>query len=209
MWATGPILMATVGLAPAPDYRAELGQRLAAQVHMVADIEGLDAAIRFAAEVEDAVGALVEVRYQAALARNQAGHIRPAIKAYGRVLELDPDHVGALYDRAELWLVAGTDADRIQARADLERAEALRPDHWAVPYRLALMAGQEQQTAQLEAAMTRSIRAGLDLRLLLQDPAWLPLLRSEVTGGVLRRIVITYGSEALLRELEDATGPRP
>ena len=71
------------------------------------------------------------------------------------------------------------------------------------------MAGQDQQTAQLEAAMTRSIRAGLDLRLLLQDPAWLPLLRSETTGGVLRRIVVTYGSEALLRELEDAAGSTP
>lgn len=204
MWAIGPILLTAVCLAPAPDYRAELGARLAAHVQHVADVEGLDAAIRFAAEVEDDVGSLVDVRYQAALARNQAGHIGPAIKAYGRVLALDPDHVGALYDRAELWLVAGSSEDRVQARADLERAEVLRPDHWAVPYRLALLAGQNQQTAQLEAAMTRSISAGLDLRLLLQDPAWLPLLRREATGGVLRRIVATYGSEALLRELEDA-----
>jgi len=151
----------------------------------------------------------VAVRYEAALARNRAGHIGPAIQAYGRVLDLDSDHVGALYDRAELWLVAGSDTDRQQARADLERAETLRPDHWAVPYRLALLAGQDGQADRLEAAMTRSIRAGLDLDILLQDPAWLPVLRSETTGSVVRRIVRTYGSDALDRALEEAAGETP
>ncbi len=198
--ALGPVL---VGMAPAPDYRAELGQRLAGEVHIVAETDSLNAAIELAARIEDEVGALVPVRYEAALARNRAGLIGPAIQAYGRVLELDPNHVGSLYDRAELWLVAGSDADRARAKADLEHTETLRPDHWAVPYRLALLAGQQGDASALEAAVVRAIRAGLDLNLLAQDPAWLPLLRSEQTGPALRRIVVTYGSDALVRDLKE------
>jgi len=219
MWTSGAITLAAVrvcamspafvSLAPAPDYRAELGQRLAGEVHIVAEVDSLDAAIELAARIEDEVGALVPVRYEAALARNRAGLIGPAIQAYGRVLELEPDHVGALYDRSELWLVAGTEAERARAKTDLERAETLRPDHWAVPYRLALLAGQRGESNALEAAMTRSIRTGLDLDLLAQDPAWLPLLRSEQTGPALRRIVGTYGSDALVRELDKRAKETP
>lgn len=191
-----------VSAAPAPDYRAELGARLAAQVRAVSATDGLDAAIARAAEIEDHVGPLVAVRYEAALARNQAGAIRPAILAYGRVLELDPHHVGALYDRGELLVVAGTPADRARARSDLEQAEQLRPDHWAVPYRLALLSGQDGDAPEMLAALTRSLATGLDLGLLAQDPAWRPLLAADRTGPGLLRFARTYGTSALVRELE-------
>ena len=207
MFCTTPLLLLAFGSdAPAPDYRSELGVRYAGELRLLADREGVEAAMVRAAEIESHVGPLLEVRYEAALARNQAGAIRPAIQAYGRVLALDPDHVGALYDRGELWLVAGSPADRSKARADLERAETLRPDHWAIPYRLALLAGQEQDQEAMVDALTRALRSGLELGLLATDPAWNTLLRDAESRPVLIRFVRTYGSDALVQELERRPG---
>ena len=192
--------------APSPDYRTELGARYAAEVRSLASSDRPGTALERAAEIEAQVGPFVQVRYEAALAQNRAGAIRSAIRAYGRVLELDPDHVGALYDRGELLLVEGATADRSRARRDLERAEELRPDHWAVPYRLALLAGQDKDQTEMANALTRALRNGLDLGLLATDPAWDPLLRQERTGSALLRFVRTYGSDALVTDLERRIG---
>lgn len=183
----------STALAPPPDYRSELGQRLAADVRRVAEAEGLDAAISLAAAIEDDVGALVDVRYEAALARNRAGRIEPAIAAYTRVLELDPDHIGALYDRGELWLVDGQPENRARAHADLEHAQRLRPDHWAVHYRLAQLAGQEGDFRKMEQTLVQSVQNGLAVGLLLEDPAWQTLFADPDAGPVLTRIVRIYG----------------
>ncbi|HCH64352.1 MAG: hypothetical protein CL927_12395 [Deltaproteobacteria bacterium] len=207
-----PVLLALIGFgsgAPSPDYRAELGARYAAEVRRLGSSGQLEAAMKRAAEVEAQVGPFVQVRYEAALARNQAGAIRAAIEAYGQVLALDPDHVGALYDRGELLLVAGTTADRVTARRDLEHAEALRPDHWAVPYRLALLAAQDQDSIEMANALTRALRNGLELGLIGTDPAWDPILRGDRTGPALMRFVRTYGSDDLVNELEQRTGTSP
>lgn len=201
--------VAALSQAPAPDYRAELGARLAASVRAVATAEGLDAAVDRAAEIEDQVGPLVAVRYEAALAMNQAGNIQPAIRAYGTVLELAPDHTGALYDRGELWQLTGNPTDRARARHDLEHAESLRPDHWAVPYRLALLAGQDTDARGMSAALTRSLRAGLDLGLLASDPAWRPLLIHPKTGPSILRFARTYGATSLVQQLEHYSRTSP
>ena len=112
MFCTATLLLLGLGSeAPAPDYRSELGARYAAELRQGAARDGSDAAMKRAAEIESHVGPLLEVRYEAALARNQAGAIRPAIEAYGRVLALNPDHVVAVYVRGELWLVAVSPAD--------------------------------------------------------------------------------------------------
>lgn len=203
------VALLAVSTAPPPDYRAELGARLAASVRGLASARGVDAAVARAAELEDQLGPLPAVRYEAALALNQAGSIRPALQAYSRVLELDPDHVGALYDRGELLVVTGTAEDRSRARADLERAEALRPDHWAVPYRLALLSAQDGDAKAMSEAMTRSLRAGLDLDLLASDPAWRSVLQTPSTGPALLRFVRTYGSTQLVQQLEHLAGSPP
>ena len=149
------------------------------------------------------------MRYEAALARNRAGEIRQAIQSYTRVLDLDPNHVGALYDRGELLLVAGADSDRVAARRDLEQAEKLRPDHWAVPYRLALLAAQDQNPSEMTNALSRALSNGMDLDLLATDPAWDTVLRQAQTGPILLRFARTYGSDALVQDLERRTGTSP
>lgn len=182
-------------LAPAPDYPAELGARLAAEVRAVAETDS-EAAIALAARIETDVGALTAVRYEAALVRNRAGLIRPAIEAYTRVLELDPDHVGALYDRGELRLIAQSDdpTARARAKADLQRAAELRPDHWAVHYRLAVLAAQEGEADVMESALLTALTHGMAPSLLLQDPAWRPFLVAEPAASRLRRLLRTHGS---------------
>ena len=207
--ATALLLLGLGGGAPTPDYRAELGARYAAESRRLASTDGLDAAADRAAQIDSQVGAFVQVRYEAALARNRAGEIRQAIQSYTRVLDLDPNHVGALYDRGELLLVAGADSDRVAARRDLEQAEKLRPDHWAVPYRLALLAAQDQNPSEMTNALSRALSNGMDLDLLATDPAWDTVLRQAQTGPILLRFARTYGSDALVQDLERRTGTSP
>ena len=186
-------------LRPEPDARAALDEALAARVEALAGRDPA-AAVAFARQIDGQVGALPAVRYELALTLNRQGELRAAREACDGVLELQPDHAAALYDRGELALLLG---DRAAARADLTRAAALRPRHWAVHYRLALLAAEDGDPTALEAALVMALRHGMDLRLLLDDPAWAPALSDPRAGPALRRVIVVYGAESLIRELED------
>ncbi len=193
-------------MRPAPDVRAQVEVVLAAAVtHAAAlqetPVESAEAAAAVAARVEDRVGAFGAVRYEAALAWNRAGELDRARAAYDDVLDVVPGHAGALYDRGEIALLQG---DRPAARRDLEAAAALRPDHWVVYYRLAWLELDEGHTAAGEAQLLAALRHGLDLRMLVTDPGWQPLLARPEARRAIERLVVVYGSDALLRELEDA-----
>ena len=63
-----------------------------------------------------------------------------------------------------------------------------------------------QDQTEMASALTRALRNGLDLGLLATDPAWDSLLRQERTGSALLRFVRTYGSDALVTDLERRIG---
>lgn len=183
------------------DYRESLHAEVAALA------EADNAAGRFADAIArckvhgKAFGPSAAVLYEWAYAHNGLGELEQARQKYGEVLELDPRHAAARYDRAELLLAAG---DIDGAAVDLAVAAELRPDHWAVHFRLAEVAARRGQSEAFETALMAALKNGLDLRGLGPDPDWQGFARDPVIGPVLERIITVYGDPATLRELHQA-----
>lgn len=185
---------------PAPDYGEELGERLAAEVDR-RSAEDPGGAAAWGERALRRVGALNPLRYATALAWNRSGDREAALRLYDAVIADDPEHRGALYDRAELRLLLG---DRAGAEADLARLLRLPPVHWATHFRLAQLAAERGDPAAFEAALMDALRVGFELRTLTLDPAWRAWLQHPALGPVLTRIVTVYGNEDLLLQLRSA-----
>jgi hypothetical protein len=192
-----PASPARAASAPSPDYRAELGARLGAQIEALSASDP-EAAGRLGARVEDRVGPLAEARYATGLAFNRARDRSAALLWYDRCLALDPLHRGALYDRAELRLLGG---DREGARADLALLLAHPPVHWSTQLRVAQLAAMDGDPVAFERAMIGALAAGFELRTLGLDPAWRAWLDDPALGPILQRLIAVYGSDGLLDEL--------
>ena len=197
----GLVLPARVGAAPpAPDYGEELGARLAAEVERRSEQDPA-AAAAWGERALRRVGALGALRYATALAHNRAGDRDEALRLYDAVIAEDPEHRGALYDRAELRLLMG---DPAGAEADLARLLRLPPVHWTTHFRLAQLAAGRGDALAFEAALMDALRVGFELRTLALDPVWRGWLDDPTLGPVLTRIITVYGSEGLLLQLRSS-----
>ena len=185
------------GAPAAPDYGEELGDRLAVEVERLS-VEDPAAAAAFGERALDRVAPLPALRYATALAHNRAGDRSRALGHYDRVLDVDPEHRGALYDRAELRLLTG---DAEGAMADLQRLLRLPPVHWATHFRLAQLAADRGDALAFEDALRNALRAGFELGTLRLDPKWRGWIDDPTLGPVLTRIITVYGSDSLLHEL--------
>lgn len=192
---SGLLLGLFLALPAAPDYRTELGQRLAAELDRQKDPRE---AANLGERLLDRIGELPEVCYATGLAWNQAGEREKALERYDCAIAARPEDAVARYDRGELRLLLG---DLPGAREDLEKAATLRPDHWAVHLRLAQVAARSGDATTFERALEESLRRGLDLRTLGLDAEWRGWLADPDLGHVVRRLVTVYGPEGLLEEL--------
>ena len=183
---------------PRPDYRAELGDRLATQIEAQSGSQP-EAAARFGARVDDRVGPLAPVRYATGLAFNRAGDRATALLWYDRCLELDPVHRGALYDRAELRLLSG---DTTGARTDLALLRAHPPVHWSTHLRLAQLAAMDGDTSAFERELIAALAVGFELRTLGLDPAWRAWVDDATLGPIVRRLITVHGSDGLLQQIQ-------
>lgn len=180
------------------DFRAELVSAAAAQAEALNADGRFDDAIAFAERYQDAVEPAADVAYEVAYAYNGKGEIDRALRAYDAVIALDPHHAAARYDRGELLLSKGRDAE---AQADFEEAARARPDHWAVHFRLAELSGRAGDAPAFEAHLTDALRCGFDFRTAIADPTWRAWFRDPKLGPILTKLVTVYSDEQLLQGL--------
>ena len=178
-----------------PDFRAELMASAAAQADALNADGRFDDAIAFAERFQKAVDPAADVEYEVAYAYNGKGDLDASLASYDAVISLNPHQAAARYDRGELLLVRGRDHD---AEVDFEEAARLRPDHWAVHFRLAEIAGRAGDVDAFEAHLTDAIRCGFDFRTAIQDPTWHAWFHDPKLGPVLTKLVTVYGDEKLL-----------
>lgn len=180
------------------DYPASLDERTARQVEALVNEGKLDEAVALGRGHVKALGPSVDVLYEWGVALNAQGELRAAQARYDEVLAIDPEHAAARYDRAELHLSAG----RLdEAAADLAVALKQRPDHWAVHFRLAEVAGLRADPHAFEVALLDALRHGFDLRALPEYPRWRVFLADPQVGPVLERVVMVYGDERVLDQM--------
>jgi tetratricopeptide (TPR) repeat protein len=186
------------GGRPLPDYRAAVLATAAAHAAALNAAgrypDAVDYGRRFVGRVTPTAG----VAYEVAYAWNRMGDLSAALAWYGRALELDPEHAASRYDRGEILLALGRDEE---AAPDLEAAARLRPDHWAVHFRLAMLAGRAGDRDRFEVHLTDALRQGFDFRAVASDAEWRAFARDDKLGDVIAKLIVVYGDERVLEGL--------
>jgi tetratricopeptide (TPR) repeat protein len=200
-------LLALLALCPTPahaegrvpDYRAELAARVTEELERL-NVEGRhkEAIRRGEAFGEDLFPAAT-VAYEVAFAYNRLGRVRPALRTYEAALSLDPGYAAAWYDLGELRLARG---ELDLAESCFSRSSALRPDHWAGPFRLADLAARRRDSTAFEENFREALRRGFDPLGIVGDATWRDHARDPVIAPVFARLVTVYGNEELLRMFE-------
>lgn len=194
------LLLALALMLPAQAVRPPTDFREVVHRSAAAELEALNARGDFAAVREhgqrflDRVEPSARVLYEMAYAANRQGERRAALGLYDRAIEQDDELAVAFYDRGELHLL---EDDVAAARADFEAAARLRPDHWAVHFRLAHLAGRQGDPEAFDAHLMAALRHGFDFRTVVQDPDWRRWAAHPELGRVLRRLIVVYSDEAL------------
>ncbi len=199
------LLLAALGAPPAaallppPDYRAELDQKMAAELSALNGGDAWEQVVEKGEAYIEALGPSAPVAYELGFAENHLGHLSSALRWYGMAIEVDPNDPAARYDRGELLLASGK---LDLAAADFQVASELRPDHWAAWFRLSQVAGARGDAAAFEAHLIEAMRQGLDTRMLVADPSWRAFSRDPALGPVLKRLITVYGDESILPALQ-------
>lgn len=180
------------------DYHEALGARAAAQVEALSAAGRYPEALELGRRWQRGVEPSGAVAYEIGYALNRMAKLDEALDAYAEAARLDPHNAAARYDRGEILLALGREEE---ARLDLEAAAALRPDHWAVHFRLAELAGRRGDAVAFEAHLTDAVRNGFSFEIALQDPRWRGWFRDPALGPVLIKLVTLYGDESILEGL--------
>ena len=104
--------------------------------------------------------------YEVALSINTAGELDDAIVCYNYALEVDPNHVGALYDLAEIHLLKQSFQ---KSKQYLLRLAELSTVHWVVHYRLAQIAAHERDVVELKDQLRKAMHHGMPQQILIDD----------------------------------------
>lgn len=190
---------------PPRDYRAQLFRAEAAELDALNRDGRFDEAIAQGRAFIRQVEASARVAYEVGLAFNRKGQPDQALDWYSRAIHLDPNLAEARYDRGEILLGRGRNE---AALVDFLAAARVRPDHWAVHFRLAQIAGRRADAKTFEAQLLAALRDGFDFHTITDDPEWRRWMRDPTLGRVLKRLIVVYSDDSVLQALQgDSPAP--
>jgi hypothetical protein len=99
----------------------------------------------------------------------------------------------AWYDLGGLLLARGEDAEAEAAYVRAAEATVEHPQGWAAPIQLALIAARRRDAVALETWLRESVRRGLRLRALTEQPQWAEVLADPTNREVHERLMLLYG----------------
>ena len=187
-------------IRPPQDYREEQVDAQIQQLETMAVRQEYQSVIDQGLRFQDQFEPSPAVGYEVALAARLMGNVDLALQYYDHVIELDPHHAAARYDRGEIFLLTLGDVE--SAKADFQVASAVVSNHWGVYYRLAHIACYELDLQALELNLDRAVAHGLDFQVLVQDPQWREWAKHSVLGSVLKRVFLRYTTESVWLEME-------
>ncbi len=183
---------------PPVAYRTVLGEDLGDRASRLNAQGRYREVVELVERFEDEVESLAPLSYEAGYALNRLGEMDQALSHYTAAIQRDPELARARYDRGEIYL---SRAQWTEAAADFEVVVRVQPGHWAGHFRMAHLAGVAGDPVGLEKHLTDAIRTGFDLRVVAEDSAWRSWAKDPQMGAALRKIIIMYTDESLLKEL--------
>jgi tetratricopeptide (TPR) repeat protein len=182
------------------DFQEELQAHTASKVSHLRTEKGIEMAVQFGDAFRKEVFNGVSIQYELALILNQNGDLDKAYDRYTEILAGDPDHVPSLYDRGEILLLQG---EYEAASVDLRKLLSLRPEEWVVHFRLAEIAGYQEDPSQMEYHILKALRHGFLLSSLVESGQhWHTWSKHPTLGLILKQIFLLYGSESLWLQLQ-------
>ena len=157
-------------------------------------------AIQRGGRIQRAVDRLPQVSYEIGYAHYQLGELDAAIRNYDAALLREPGLTMARYDRGEVHLQAG----RHEAAAeDFRVVVSQTPSHWAGHFRMAHLAGLSGDPDRFEEHLMEALQHGFSMDVVTKDPDWIAFANHPRLRPVLRKIIVLYGDEALLKWIGD------
>ena len=185
---------------PPPDYRVVLDEEFGRSLSVLNSAGRYREAIKRGGRIQRAIDRLPQVSYEIGYAHYQLGELDAAIRNYDAALLRDPGLTVARYDRGEVYLQVGRHA---AASADFLVVAHETPNHWAGHFRLAHMAGLSGDPDRFEQHLMDALQHGFRLDSVTADPDWNRFSRHVTLRPVLRKIIVLYGDEALLKWIGD------
>lgn len=137
-------------------------------------------AIDLVEDFEQAVFPSATLYYEVGLSMNQSGDLERAILCYQKSLEIDSEHIGALYDLAEIYLLK---REFSLSKQYLLRLTELSTVHWVVHYRLAQIAAHSKSVSTLEHHLSQAIHYGMPTQIFRDDVMqWRPFLEDSLVA---------------------------
>lgn len=198
MWG---VLLFSTALAelPAPDYRAALLDRVEHETDRLLENGEPEQALAHIREFRAEVADDPRLAYEEALVLRHLDRTREAEKLLTVVLQGDPTLAAAWYDLGEIHL----SKNRLdKARDAFTQATVLTADHpqgWAGPYRLAEIAGFQEDPEAFEGHLQVALRRGFSFqRTVAGDPRWGAFLEIPALATILRQLMTVVGEEEVL-----------
>ena len=185
---------------PLPDYRVVLDDDFGRSLSALNSQGRYREAIQLGGRIQRAVDRLPHVSYEIGYAHYQLGELDAAMRNYDAALLRDPGLTVARYDRGEVHLQAGRHA---AAEEDFLVVVKQTPAHWAGHFRMAHLAGLSGDPVDFEEHLMDALQHGFDLRVVMKDPDWVGFSRHAMLRPPLRKIIVLYGDEKLLKWVGD------
>ena len=179
-----------------PDYRVVLDKDFGHQLALLNGQGRYREAIQVGGRIQRAVDRLARVSYEIGYAHYQLGELDAAVRNYDAALLREPGLSAARYDRGEIHLQAGR---LTAAEEDFAVVVEQTPNHWAGHFRMAHLAGLSGDPEGFEEHLMLALQNGFELDLIVKDPDWRKFVRNPILQSILRKIIVLYGDEDLLK----------
>lgn len=178
---------------PPRDYRESLLGAVESEADRLIVAGALDEALSLVRDFREEVAEDARLIYEESLIQNLRGDARAAEARARDALALDATLAVAWYDLGGLLLARGEEAEAEAAYTRAAEASAEHPQGWAAPIQLALIAARRRDSVALETWLRESVRRGLRLRALNEQPQWAEVLAEPSNREVHERLMLLYG----------------
>ena len=192
-------LQLNVAIIPAPDYRGSLIDRVIEETERsIAAGNALNALHRleaFRREVADSP----KLMYETGLIHRLLGNNGRAEPLLVEATSGDPNLAAAWYDLGEIYLIQRELSDAMVAFSNASDLTEEHPSGWAGPYRMAEVAGLQNDAVIFEQSLEQAIDRGFPLSdVIAGDENWGSFFEDRDLGDVLMRVISVYGFPSVL-----------
>ena len=153
-------------------------------------------AITLVEDFERSVFPSATLYYEVGLSMNQSGDLDGAMECYQQSLKIDANHIGALYDLAEIHFLK---REFDLSKQYLLRLTELSTVHWVVHYRLAQISAHNKDVLKLEHHLSQAIHHGMPTQIFRDDVIqWRSLLTESTVALSLEMFFQAQGQSDVL-----------